>query len=518
MSEDSTSSLMQSVKHFFSGTMVSRFTGLLRDIAMAFAFGTQETVAAFLMAFRFAHLLRRILGEGAMQSAFIPLFEKLRRVSPERAGRFFVDLTATLSLFLIAIITIGMAGCALCIGFDLTSEGNREVLVYTLIMLPSLLFICLFGLNAALLQCDRNYFLPGIAPVAFNLVWIAGSLLLAHTPINLAMPWLSAFIILACACQWALTLPKTIHILKRYDPKVMWSQTKIFTADVKHLTAPLLMAIVGVSASQINNALDVIFARYADAEGPAFLWYAIRLQQLPLALFGIAISGALLPPLTRALKSREIERFRNFLSFALRRSLALMLPMTAGIILLGQASIQLLYGHGDFQQESILGTTFCLWGYGVGLIPMTWVLILAPAFYAQENFRQPTRASIISMVVNVLLNSWFVMGLAMGPSSVAWATSISALVNMVILGYALKEHSTAIINAQFALSLLKTSIATAAGTLTVIVANLFLTYHTSGEALIYLIAQTSLFTATFFATAALIHADDVFLWRRHQQT
>src|SRR6476469_3522512 len=106
---DSTHSIMRSAKRFFSGTMLSRATGLFRDISMAYAFGTQEAVAAFLVAFRFAHLLRRLFGEGALQSAFIPQFEDLRLKQPERANAFFCDLTGVLTVGLSALILLCMA-------------------------------------------------------------------------------------------------------------------------------------------------------------------------------------------------------------------------------------------------------------------------------------------------------------------------------------------------------------------------------------------------------------------------
>lgn len=512
MPEDSTSTLLRSIKHFFSGTLISRVTGLLRDMSMAFAFGTQGSVAAFLMAFRFAHLLRRLLGEGAMQSAFIPQFEKLKSLSPERACRFFIDLSMTLSLCLLGVIALGMAGCGICVGLNLVSEGNREVLTYTLIMLPSLLFICLFGLNAALLQCDRHYFTPSIAPVIFNLVWIGAALLLAHVPIAVAMPWLSGSIILACAAQWALTVPKTMRILRKYDPQILLTKTSLLSSDIKQLAAPLFMAIIGVSASQINNALDVVFARYAEAEGPAYLWYAIRLQQLPLALFGIAISGALLPPLTRAIKNNDAHKFRHFLGFALRRSLTLMLPMTAGIFLLGSASVRLLFGHGDFHEESVVATTACLWGYAAGLVPMTLVLILAPAFYAQENFRTPTKASLLAMALNVALNAAFVMAMGWGSASVAWATSFSAFANMILLGIALKGDIKEILTVNFFQSLGKISACTA-----VAMAGAFLLMPFLPEPPLatfsYLMAQTGAFAAIFFASAYVFKAEDAFFWR-----
>ena len=152
----------------------------------------------------------------------------------------------------------------------------------------------------------------------------------------------------------------------------------------------------------------------ASLEGPAFLWYAIRIEQLPLALFGIALSSALLPPLSRALKNLNMDHYLKLLRFAFARSFSLIFPCTLGIFVLGIAGINLLYGHGDFSNEATYQTTLCLWGYGLGLVPAVFVLLLAPAFYAHKEFRTPMLGSVISVVINVLLSSFFVFGLHLG--------------------------------------------------------------------------------------------------------
>src|SRR5262249_29789285 len=150
---DTTQSIFKSASRFFSGTMLSRISGMLRDMSMAFAFGTGESVAAFFVAFRFAHLLRRLLGEGAMQSAFVPKFEELRQKDPKHACQFFMNLYGLLTLVLLAVIVIGvgfLSGMHFLADF---SEGNREIISLMMIMAPSLLFICLYGLNSSLMQC-----------------------------------------------------------------------------------------------------------------------------------------------------------------------------------------------------------------------------------------------------------------------------------------------------------------------------------------------------------------------------
>jgi len=435
--KDTTHSIMSSAKRFLGGTVLSRISGMLRDIAMAFAFGTHETIAAFLVAFRLSHLLRRLFGEGALQTAFTPQFEKLRLESSEKACFFYRDLLALLTVGLSALIFISMALLGTLLFFVDFSPGNREIISLTLLLMPSLLFICLFGLNASLLQCEKSYFTPGVAPVAFNLIWIVGVLCLRHlSPVG-AMPWLAMWVIAACFFQWAITVPKALSILRSHGLHMPWKGIRLFSQDLKFFAKPLLLGIVGVAATQVNNALDAIFARYADGEGPAFLWYALRIQQLPLALFGIAIAGALLPPLTRALKNQELEKFHLFLRFAVQRSIALIFPITIALFVLGDSCINLIYGRGDFDTASIVGTTTCLWGYAAGLLPMTFVLIFAPVFYALDNARVPAIISVITVAINIFLNTLMISVYGLGAASVAFATSISAWLNFVFLAYAL---------------------------------------------------------------------------------
>jgi putative peptidoglycan lipid II flippase len=439
---DTTHTIWRSAARFFSGTMLSRISGLFRDIAMAYAFGTQSSIAAFLVAFRFAHLLRRLLGEGAMQSALIPYFEDLKKKDPKVAGRFFLDLGFSLSLLLLILIVLIMCGLGLAIGFISMNSGNREILWLTLIMMPSLLFICLFGINASFLQCEKKYFTSSIAPVIFNFSWIAGVFLTSHLPPSSAMTALSLFIIFGCFAQWAVTLPEARSILKTFQIKHFWQDARFFSDHVLKLSKPLILGIFGIAAAQINNALDAVFARWASEEGPAVLWYAIRLQQLPLALFGIAISGALLPPLTRTIKNGDYAKYQQFLDFAIRNSLALMLPITAFLYVLGECCILILFGHGDFSGYSILNTTHALWGYTFGLLPMTLILVIAPAFYANHNYYTPSMAAGFSMILNIILNTLMVPILGLGAASVAWATSISAWINFAWLLYVLihKNH------------------------------------------------------------------------------
>lgn len=414
MAADTTHSILRSAKVFFAGTVLSRISGLLRDIAMAVSFGSSPEIAAFMVAYRLANLFRRLLGEGNLQAGFVPHFTALK----EQGIYFYRDVAFSMGiiLFFTVVLLEGILwSCTSWVGPDWI-----EIVELSMWMVPGLFFICLYGLNSSLLQCQKKYFLPAVAPVAFNFVWIAAVL------IRPDVRFLSIAITAAFAGQWLMTAFAGARLLSLKE----WLKPKLFSPEFKVLLKPLMLGVVGIGAVQFNSALDAIFARLADLEGPAFLWYAIRIQQLPLALFGIALSGALLPPLSRT--EDPIAR-RDLLRSALKHSAALMLLCTFGILALASAGVNLLYGHGDFTPDAVQKTSACLWGYGFGLIPSVFVLLLAAGFYAEKNYRAPTFASLWAVGANIALNALFVFGFGLGAVSIAIATSLSSFLNMALL-------------------------------------------------------------------------------------
>lgn len=432
---DTSKTIVRSASFFLSGTFLSRVSGLLRDVAMAFAFGTSSSIAALMVAFRFAHLFRRILGEGAMQSAFIPKFEEMRRESKKRALQFFCDLALLLSLALFLLTLAAVAALFFAYRW-VASQGAKEILFLTIILMPSLFFICLYGLNSALLQCEKIYFLPSAAPVAFNLVWVAGTLLFSPYGAEEATLYLAGAIAIACGAQWLMTLPAVLQIVKGegalFSLKTLFRNRGV-SDDILQLLTPLSLGIAGVAAAQVNSALDPLFARIADPEGPAYLWYAMRLQQLPLSLFGVAFSSALFPPLARAAKKGDSASFRYFLALAVKRCTLFILPATFAYFALAESCVSALFGIGDFGSRSILCTSKALTAYSAGLLPSCLVILLAPAFYALGDYRTPALATAASVALNCSLNSLFVIGLGLGASAVALATSIAAWLNFAIL-------------------------------------------------------------------------------------
>ncbi len=409
---------------FFSGTIFSRLSGCFRDIFLAFFFGSSAMIASFMIAYRFSNLFRRLLGEGPLQGGFIPHFSEK---SGKEAAIFFRDVF--FSLLTILVLVVAITELILTFFFSRVSTGSQEIVILCMIMLPGLIFISLYAFSSAHLQCEKSFFLPAASGVVFNLIWILAAYITAknspHSARGLAIGVVAAFFF-----QWLVVFYPSFQKMKGALSFREWGYYRPFSSEVIAMIKPLSLGVIGVAAMQINAALDSLFARVADPSGPAYLWYAIRLQQLPLAMLGISLSGALLPALS---KIKEEEPFRKQLRFALQAGICLMVAATGALIVLGKGGIRFVFGHGNFDTHSVAETFRALWGYGLGLAPSVIVLILASAFYAKKNYFVPTISSLISVGVNIFLNTLFVFVFHWGVFSIALATSLSATFNAIFL-------------------------------------------------------------------------------------
>lgn len=433
---DTSFSILRFAKRFFAGTMLSRMSGALRDVVMAFCFGSAPEVGAFMVAYRLANLFRRLFGEGSLQSGFVPHFASLHSQDPKKALFFYRDTVFSLLLMLFAgvvIIETVLWGISSFFSWDWAG-----IISLSMKMVPGLVFICLYALNSAYLQYQKKYFVSAAAPVMFNVFWMAAAFLCYRMPAWEAMQFLSFGISCAFAMQWAMT---AVQVRKSMDLSWKeWAGPRLFSPDWKQMMKPLSFAVIGVGAMQINSALDAIFSRISDLSGPAYLWYAIRIEQLPLALFGIALSGALLPPLSRAITEGALDRYGSLLTGAIRHSAALLVPCTFGLFSLGGAGLNLLYGHGDFTSQDVQQTMYCLWGYGIGLLPSVFVLLAATGFYAQKSYVIPMIASIASVIFHISMNALLIFAFGWGSFSIAVSTSAASVLNSLILLYFVKKR------------------------------------------------------------------------------
>lgn len=441
---------------FFSGTVCSRASGFLRDVALSFAFGAGAELAAFLVAFRFANLFRRLLGESALGGSFIPFFEEIRKESPEKGALFLRDLGFSLFVLLIGFLLVGEG--LLFGALPLLSEGGAAIARLMMPMLPGIAFVCLYALSGSFLQCERHFFLPAFAPSLFNATWAAGALFLGFLPIQTAIYGLSWATSLAFCAQWLVVFPLSYRLFRAQVPKGS-SRACLFPPEVRRMIRPFGYGLFGIGAVQINSALDALFARYAALEGPAYLWYAIRVQQLPLALVTIAFTSALLPSLSRAFEGGNEKQFATLFSKSVARCLLFLIPCSIVMLILAPSGLNLLYGRGAFTSHDVGETALCLCSYAIGLVPYSLALLFTTLFHSRKEYRIPMIASVSSVIANILLNALFVFAFHLGAKSIAIATSLASVVQLLYLwGHArfLREERAALYRTGrvFALSLL----------------------------------------------------------------
>jgi putative peptidoglycan lipid II flippase len=432
---DQPKSVVKSAMQFFFGTVLSRFSGFFREMALGYWFGATPLIAAFLISYRFSQLLRRLFGESSLLSSFNPHYEALKAESPAKATSFFRDLFASLSTVLFLIVIVLEVALFSWWKWGTSSTDTSHILFLTMVMLPGVIFVCLYALFSALLQSEKKYFITGAAPILFNVVFLIAMWWVKDFSPVLATISLAIGVAFAFFVQWLAVLPASFQFLQG----VQWFKTRLFAPELRQMVAAMAFTIIGIGAVQINSVVDSLFARYADLSGPAYLYYAIRLYQLPLALFGIALSSALLPPLSRAIQQKDNEGYKNLLHFSLSRSFGFIFPMMIGIFVFGDSLVNLTYGRGAFDHHATVQTTTCLWGYSLGLIPAVFVLLLAPAFYAQKDFKTPLYGSVLAVIVNLVLNAFMIFVLGWGSTSVAVATSIAAFVNCFYLAAKLSK-------------------------------------------------------------------------------
>jgi putative peptidoglycan lipid II flippase len=228
-------------------------------------------------------------------------------------------------------------------------------------------------------------------------------------------------------------LPKLIQALKGRLTLQELGPPSLFDSGLGPLVKPFFLTAVGVSTTQINAALDSLFAKAQDPSGPAYLWYAIRIEQVPLALFAISASTALLPLMTKYLKQNLQDKAQESLQHSLCKVTALLMLSTGGLVSCGVFGLNAIFGRGEFNLHSLHATYFCLLAYAAGLVFQGLSLVYTSASYALEEFKKPVNISLASIGLHLGCNVVFVQGFHLGPISVALSTSIAACFQMLWL-------------------------------------------------------------------------------------
>ena len=437
--------LLRSTTVVAAMTALSRISGLARDVGFSRWFGASPLMDAFFVAFKIPNLLRRFFAEGAFSAAFVPVFAEYRATRSAGEARELVDRVAgTLGVALFGITAIGVAAAPLLIlifapGFvddDGRYELARDMLRLTF---PYLLFISLTALAGAILNTYRRFAVPAFTPVLLNVVLIVFAGWVAPRLDNPGLG-LAAGVFVAGLVQLLFQLPFLMRLKLLPRPRWGWAYD-----GVRRILKLMIPVIFGSSVAQINILFDTLIASFLAAGSISWLYYADRLMEFPLGVFGIALATAILPTLSEQHAQASADAFSRTLDWALRLVLIIALPAALGLIVLAEPLLATIFYGGEFTAEDVNMACAALVAYGLGLVGFILVKVLAPGYFARQDTRTPVRIAVYALILNMVLNVVLVVSLVRvefhAPhAGLALATTIAALFNAGLLYRGLRRR------------------------------------------------------------------------------
>ena len=437
-------------------TFLSRILGYFRDLLIARVIGAGLISDCFFVAFKLPNLFRRILGEGAMNAAFIPVVSGVRTKSGKKsADAFFSNIFSFLLVALLAFVLILEIFMPLIItliapGFSDNPEKFNHSINLTRLTFPFVLFICLTSLMGAYLNTLGKFASMAVTPIILNLSLIF-TLLIFFKSENLFL--ISSTLSFVVSIAGIIQVIWMYYNIRRNKSKlsINFSFLKTFKSD-KEITKffkLLLPAILGNGAYQINLLIDMILASTLPDGSISFLYYADRVNQLPLGVLGIAIGTALLPVLSSQVKKNQKKEAEKSISKAIKFGILFSIPAFFGLLIFSENIISFLFFRGAFEYKDVQATSVALIALCCGLPAFIMIKILVIPFFANEDTKTPIKISLFCMSINLILNLILIreflhVGLAI-------STSVSAWINFILLFYILNKN----LNYSFDISIFK---------------------------------------------------------------
>jgi len=415
--------------------MCSRVLGLMREQVFAGLFGAGFIYDAFVVAFRIPNLLRDLFAEGALSAAFVTVFSAYdKQRTQEETWRLAANVLNFILVFLclITLLMFFFAGeivALLAPDFSLIDGKTELTIKLTRIMLPFLVFISLSAVVMGILNTKGRFFIPAIASSFFNLGSLLGGTALAFILPRYGQPAIVGMAIgtlIGGLLQLGVQLPAVYKTGFRYTPSL-----RVSDPGLRRILALMIPATIGLSATQINIFVNTNFAASCAEGSVSWLYYAFRLVQLPIGVFGVALSIAMLPILAKQAASKDIEAMKDTMVSSLTMVFALTVPATAGLIILSQPIIRLIYQHGAFTAVDTLATANALCLYSIGLFAYSANKVLVPAFYALDKTKYPVIASFLAIIFNIVIIKFTID--TYQHRAIALSTSCTMLINFVFL-------------------------------------------------------------------------------------
>ena len=438
----------------------SRIFGLVREQVFAFFFGASAVFDAFVVAFRIPNLLRDLLAEGALSQSFVAVFSKKLGLGQKTEALALAQKVFTFIQVLVgALVVLGIIFSPVLVHALASSfEGDKFTLTVTLtrLLMPFILLAALAALVMGILNAFNKYFIPHSASTVFNIVSLVTGLLcmwyfapiywaaalagdvgkmLAAGDATRAIMAMAAGVLFGGVAQYAMQLPvlwkQGVHL--KYDFHFRDSALK----EVLLLTGP---AILGGAAVQVNVLVNTQFAASLGDGAVSWINYAFRFMQFPLGIFGVAIASASAPTFAKLLAQNRLADMRQTLQSSIGLCLFLCVPASCLLFILAQPIVGLIYQHGRFELQDTLMTAQALMAYSVAITGYALIKIYQPAFLAFGNSQSPMRISLVSIALNAILNTVFIVVLHYGHWSLAASTSVVATSNFLFLAWMFRKH------------------------------------------------------------------------------
>ena len=419
-------------------TLVSRILGLVRDVVFARYFGATIVMDAFIVANRIPNMLRRFFAEGAFSQGFVPVMAQYKENNNDGEARQLVDAVAgTLGLILFLITLIGVIAAPVLIvlvapGF--IGDSGRFDLAEGMLRLtfPYLLFVSLTAFAGGILNTYGRFAAPAFTPVILNVVLISFAIWLSplmEQP-GMALAW-GVFVAGIAQLLFQIPFLAKIHAV----PRPKWNHKH---PGVRRIGRLMLPAIFGSSVAQINVLLSGIIASVLGVGKISMLYYADRLMEFPLGLFGIALATVTLPFLSRQHARQSTKLFGEAVDWSIKLVFLIAVPAAIGLWLLAEPLMATIFYGGEFTRFDVEMTALALQAFSFGLIGFSLVKILAPAYFARQDTKTPVKVGLIALALNLVLS--IVLAYTISRSGhpgthagLALATSVAAMVNAWLL-------------------------------------------------------------------------------------
>ena len=433
--------LLRSAATVSSFTLLSRITGLIRDLLIARLFGAGAETDAFAVAFRLPNLLRRIFAEGAFSQAFVPILAEARvRHGEDGLHSFLSNVASALFWMLLAVTLVGIVGAPVLVwliasGFAANPAQFELATLMTRWMFPYILCMSLVAFAAGALNTFHRFAVPAFTPVLLNLSFIGCALFLAPH-LDRPIMALAFAVLLGGVLQLALQLPALAGL--GLIPRFVGVRRAFADETVRRVLHKMVPAVFAVSVAQISLIINTNIASHLPTGSVAWLYFADRLMEFPTALLGVAVGTVLLPGLSRASVDGRGEDYSRLLEWGLRLSCLIALPAAIGLGVLAEPIVSVLYEGQRFSARDTAQTALALVGYAVGLLGLITVKILAPGFYAKGDIRTPVKIAIGVLIATQLGNLALVPWLA--HAGLALSISLGALANAALLYAGLRRR------------------------------------------------------------------------------